>query len=170
LSSSGSHGAALGNLYKVPLRASGKRRITVTAVAVDSINTGLAATCPHDITWRFLQSRGKLAYELHQSSKPMDLCIGMDYTFLQPKYLEAEMYGKLLHFYTSVFRYGFILLGVELPKPVEAVETSLVAVEAEETARSLGEAAKASPGGQETTVDALDEAEANLVAFKAALS
>ena len=142
----------------------------VTTIAVDSINTGPAATCPHDITWRFLQSWGKLAYELHQSSKPMDLCIGMDYAFLQPKYLEAEMYGKLLHFYTSVFRYGFILRGVELPKPVEAVETSLVAVEAEETARSLGEAAKASPGGQETTGDALDEAEANLVAFKAALS
>jgi hypothetical protein len=53
----------------------------------------------------------------------MDLCIGMDYAFLQPKYLEAEMYGKLLHLFTSVFRYGFILRGVELPSNGNDIET-----------------------------------------------
>jgi hypothetical protein len=46
----------------------------------------------------------------------LDVCIGMDYPFLELRYLEQKMRGSPLHQYTLVFRGSLILRGVELPK------------------------------------------------------
>ncbi len=87
----GSRDAELGNLYEMPLKASGKRQITLCAVVVSAIYNGPPATCPHDITWHFLQSRGEIAWDLHQPGRTMDICKGTVYPFLQPRHLEQEM-------------------------------------------------------------------------------
>jgi hypothetical protein len=54
------------NMYEVPLWASGLQKITVNAVSIASIYNGPAAVCPHNITWRFLQSKKATAGDLHQ--------------------------------------------------------------------------------------------------------
>jgi hypothetical protein len=45
----------------------------------------------------------------------MDICIGMDYPFLQPRHLVQGMRQGLLHLYLLVFGKGLILQGVEIP-------------------------------------------------------
>ncbi len=72
--------------------------------------------------------------------------LGMDYPFLQPRYLEKEFMGGQLHLYTSVFGGGLILRGVELPEvrgpmhvPSPAVETLEELPEAVETLEELPE-------------------------------
>jgi hypothetical protein len=71
-------------MYEVPLRGSEKRKITVSAVLVAAIYNGPPAVCPQDITWRFWQTRAATAHDLHQPGGATDICIGMDYPFLQP--------------------------------------------------------------------------------------
>ncbi len=53
----GSPEPVMGELYEVPLRASGKRDIVIKAVAVEAIHNGPPARCPENIATRFLQSR-----------------------------------------------------------------------------------------------------------------
>jgi hypothetical protein len=118
----------MGELYEVPLRASGKWVVTVRAVAMEAIHNGPAAKCPDNITTRFLQSRNAKSWDLDQAGGETKICLGMDYPFLQPRHLEKEFRGGQLHLYTSVFGSGLILCGVELPKVVETVATSPVEV------------------------------------------
>jgi hypothetical protein len=99
-------------LYEVPLRASGKLEVTIRAVAVEVIHNGPAARCPANIATRFLQSRNAKPWDLDQAGRATDVCLGMDYPFLQPRHLEKEFRGGQLHLYTSVFGSGFILRGV----------------------------------------------------------
>jgi hypothetical protein len=108
----------MADLYQLPMWASGKRRITVNAVSVVAICNGPPARCPHDITGQFVQSRVASVWDwdLHQPGGVTDVCIDMDYPFLQPKHLEQEMRGGPLHLYKSVFGGGLILCGVEFPK------------------------------------------------------
>jgi hypothetical protein len=114
----------MGELYEVPLRASGKRDIIIKAVAVEAIHNGPPARCPENIATRFLQSRNAKSGDLSQAGGVTDICLGMDYPFLQPKYLEKEFTGGQLHLYTSVFGVGLILRGVELPVVREPVYVS----------------------------------------------
>jgi hypothetical protein len=111
----GSPEPVMGELYEVPLRASGKRDITIKAVAVEAIHNSPPARCPENIATRFLQSRNAKLESLSQAGGVTDICLGMDYPFLQPKYLEKEFTGGQLHLYTSVFGAGLILRRVELP-------------------------------------------------------
>jgi hypothetical protein len=57
----GSPDVEIGYLYEVPLKASGRRSITVKAVMLESIYNMPYAKFPHNVTWRFLQSRGATA-------------------------------------------------------------------------------------------------------------
>ncbi len=72
------------DLYEVPLRASGRRKITVNCGVrgLHLLYSGLPAICPHNITWTFLQSRGATAYDRHQLSGVTVICIGTDYDVL----------------------------------------------------------------------------------------
>ncbi len=108
----GSPEVTMGDLYKVLLRASGKRKITVDG---PSIYNGPPAICLNNINWRLLQSREATALDLHQSVGMTYICIGMDYPFLQPRHLKQEQCSGLLHLYTSLLEGGLILLGAELP-------------------------------------------------------
>jgi hypothetical protein len=85
-------------LYKVPLN---RRKLTTNEVSMASINNRPLNVCLHNIIWKYLQSRGARVYDLHQWGGVTDICIGMDYDFLQLKYLEQEMHGSSLHLYTS---------------------------------------------------------------------
>jgi hypothetical protein len=114
----------MGELYEVPLRASGKRDSVIRAVAVEAIHNGPPARCPENIATRFMQSRNAKSGDLSQAGGTTDICLGMDYPFLQPKYLEKEFRGGQLHLYTSVFGGGLILRGVELPEVREPVNMS----------------------------------------------
>jgi hypothetical protein len=125
----GSPEPVMGELYEVPLRASGKRDIIIKAVAVEAIHNGPPARCPENIATRFLQSRNAKADSLSQAGGAIDICLGMDYPFLQPKYLEKEFTGGQLHLYTSVFGAGLILRGVELPAVREPAYVTTPAVE-----------------------------------------
>jgi hypothetical protein len=49
----GSPAVEVGDVYKVHLKASGKRSITVNTVVVEAIYNGPPAECPQNITWRF---------------------------------------------------------------------------------------------------------------------
>ncbi len=120
----GSLEPVMGELYEVPLWASGKRDIVIKAVAVEAIHNGPPARCPENIATRFLQSRNAKSRDLSQAGGVTDICLGMDYPFLQPKYLEKEFTGGQLHLYTSVFGSGLILRGVELPVVREPVHVS----------------------------------------------
>jgi hypothetical protein len=117
----GSLEPVMGELYEVPLRASGKRDITIKAVAVEAIHNSPPARCTENIATRFLQSRNAKSGDLSQAGGVTDICLGMDYPFLQPKYLKKEFTGGQLHLYTSVFGAGLILRGVELPAVREPV-------------------------------------------------
>jgi hypothetical protein len=57
-----------------------------------------------------------MAWNLHQHGGVTDVCIGMDYPFLQSRNLEKELRGSLLLLYTSVFGGGLILCGVSCPR------------------------------------------------------
>ncbi len=126
----GSPEPVMGELYEVPLRASGKRDITIKAVAVEAIHNGPPARCPENIATRFLQSRNAKSESLSQAGGTTDICLGMDYPFLQPKYLEKEFTGGQLHLYTTVFGAGLILRGVELPAVREPTYVAPPAVKA----------------------------------------
>jgi hypothetical protein len=63
----GSPEPEMGELYEVSLRASGKREIVISAVAVKAIHNGPAAKCPSNIASRFLQSRNVKPWDLHQA-------------------------------------------------------------------------------------------------------
>ncbi len=80
---------------------------------MESIHDGPRTKCPDNITWRFLQSKGATAWDLHQPGGGTDVCIEMDYPFLQPRHLEKEFRGNSLHLYTSVFGNGLFLCKVE---------------------------------------------------------
>ncbi len=86
-------------MFKVPLRASGKRNITIRAVVVETILNGPDAKCPDNLAWRFMQSRNAKPWDLHQPGGVIDICLGMDYPFLQPRHLEKEsgVAGTPLH-------------------------------------------------------------------------
>ncbi len=99
----------MGELYEVPLQASGKRDITIKAV--EAIHNGPPARCLENIATRFLQSRNAKLETLSQAGGVTDIYLGMYYPFLQPKYLEKEFTGGQLHLYTSVFGAGLILRG-----------------------------------------------------------
>ncbi len=133
-----------------PLEAFGWWKITMNVVSVASIYKGVPAICPHDVIWEFLQSSGASDDDLHQPWGIMDICIGMDCDFLQPKHLEQKMCGSHLHLYTSVFGGWLILPRVEplevqesedLPveQPVEALEEEHVQPPAEQTMVPLEE-------------------------------
>ncbi len=117
-------------MFEVPLRASGKQHIIIRAVAEEAIHNGPAAKCPDNISWRFMQSRNAKAWDLHQPGGAIDICLGMDYPFLQPRHLKKEFRGGQLHLYTSVFGGGLIPQGVELPEVKETVNRSSMEVTA----------------------------------------
>jgi hypothetical protein len=106
----------MGDLYEVSLRASGKRKITLNTVSMSSIYNGPPAICPHNIMWKFLQSGGAIAYDLHQPGGVTFLCSGM--------YLEQEMHGGHLHLHTSMLGGGLILQELE-PQKKETPEKKL---------------------------------------------
>ncbi len=66
---------------------------------------------------------------MSQAGGITDICLGMYYPFLQPRYQEKEFTGGQLHLYTSVFGGGLILRGVELPEVREPVHVPTPAVE-----------------------------------------
>jgi hypothetical protein len=146
----------MGELYEVPLRASGKRDITIKAVAVEAIHNGPPARCPENIATRFLQSRNAKSESLSQAGGATDICLGMDYPFLQPRYLEKEFTGGQLHLYTSVFGAGLILRGVELPAVREPAYVTPLAVEAMEDAVELPEDAEDAVELPENAEDAVE--------------
>jgi hypothetical protein len=47
-----------------------------------------------------------MAHDLHQPGGVTDICIGMDYDFLQLKHLDQEMSKSPRHLGTSVFEGG----------------------------------------------------------------
>jgi hypothetical protein len=122
----GSPEPEVGELYEVPLRACGKRNITIKAVAVKAIRNGPAAKCPDNSATRFLQSRNAKSWDLDQVGGAIDICLGKDYPFLNLRHLEKEFRGGQLHLYTSVFGSGLILSGVELPEALQAMDKPLV--------------------------------------------
>jgi hypothetical protein len=151
----GSPNVEVGNMYEVPLKASGKRSITVNALEVETVfnKMGPPAKCPHNITWRFQQSRGSTAWNLHQPGCATNVCIGIDYPFLQPRHLEWEMRGSPLHLHTSVFGGGLILCSVDLPEKSPTLDEPRVDKEI------LDEPALDEPALEEPALDkpALDE-------------
>jgi hypothetical protein len=122
----GSPKPEMGELYEVPLRASGKREVIIRAVAVEAIHNRPAARCPANIATRFLQSRNAKPWDLDQAGRAIGVCLGIDYPFLQPRHLEKELRGGQLHLYTSVFGGSLILRRVELPEALGAVDKPLV--------------------------------------------
>jgi hypothetical protein len=85
-------------------------------MVVESIYYRPPGKNPHNITWRFLQSRGATAWDRTSLEVPQTSAQGW------PRHLEQEMRGGPLNLYTSVFRGGPILLGVELPEEDAAQE------------------------------------------------
>ncbi len=72
----GSPNVEMGDIYKVSHEASDKRSITVNAMVVESIFYGPPAKNPHNITWRFLQSRGATAWDRTSLEVPQTSAYG----------------------------------------------------------------------------------------------
>jgi hypothetical protein len=112
----------MGELYEVPLRASGKREVIIKAVVVEAIHNGPSARFLANIATRFLQSKNAKPWDVEQAGGVIDVCLGMDYPFLQPRHLEEKFRGGQLHLYTLVFGGGLILRRVELPEALGVVD------------------------------------------------
>ncbi len=54
---------------------------------MEAIHNGPAAECLDNIATRFLQSRNAKSWDLDRASGVTDICLGMDYPFLQPRHL-----------------------------------------------------------------------------------
>ncbi len=158
----GSPEPEMGELYEVPLKVSGKREITIKAVAVEAIHNGPAAKCPDNITTRFLQSRNTKSWDLNQAGGAIDICLGMDYPFLQPRHLEKEFRAGQLHLYTTVFGGGLILHGVMLPEVLEAVDKPLVHAAPLQDLPEDEEAEVDLPEDEEAEVDLPEDEEAKV--------
>jgi hypothetical protein len=143
-------------LYKVPLKASAKKDIMVNAVK--SIYNGAPRQVPPQQYPEVHAVEGYTAWDLQHPGGATDVCIRIDYPFLQPSHLEQELRGGPLHLNTSVFRGFLILQGVELleERPAQD-EPALDKPALDELA--LDEPSLKEPAGEEPPLDepALDE-------------
>ncbi len=63
---------------RVPVIGFASPYVGMGAVYEESICYEPPAKCPHNVTWRFLQSRGTTAWDLHQPASATNVYIGME--------------------------------------------------------------------------------------------